>query len=71
MFGEQGAFMSTTSDIAAGGTSAAELSGAMGAVGVREATSDRARGWFTRAVTRYMRANLARLRGVAVGADGL
>jgi hypothetical protein len=45
-----------------GSITAGELAGA---VGVREGGEAPARGWFTRAVTRYMRANLERLRGVA------
>jgi hypothetical protein len=53
--------MTTTTTI-----SAAELAGT---VGVREASEVRARGWFTRAVTRYMRSNMERLRGAPVGAD--
>jgi hypothetical protein len=46
--------------------SAAQLAGS---VGVREAGERRARGWFTRAVTRYMRANLERLRSVPFSSD--
>jgi uncharacterized tellurite resistance protein B-like protein len=34
------------------------------AVGVHESAHGKPQGWFTRAVTRYMRANLERLRGV-------
>ncbi len=40
-----------------GAVSTAELAGA---AGIREGNGVRARGWFTRAVTRYMRANLQR-----------
>ncbi len=70
MSGEQGAYMSTTSDItAAGGDSYGEVLAGASAAGVREAATNRAKGWFTRAVTRYMRADLARLRGVPVSPD--
>jgi len=46
--------------------SASELAGV---VGVREGVEALSRSWFTRAVTRYMRANLERLRGVALRVD--
>lgn len=47
---------------AAPGASAVTASELAGAVGVREGNQVRARGWFNRAVTRYMRRNLERLR---------
>jgi hypothetical protein len=59
--------MSASTVTATNGTlTAAELAGA---VGVREGGEAPSRGWFTRAVTRYMRANLERLRGAPVRAD--
>lgn len=47
------------------------LAGIAGSVGIREGSGGqaRARGWFTRAVTRYMRSNLERLRGAPACAD--
>jgi hypothetical protein len=57
---------STTISGALPGVSPAELAGT---VGVREAMEARPRGWFTRAVTRYMKANLERLKGAPVSAD--
>src|ERR1700722_5570558 len=42
----------------------------VGAVGIHEGKESKPRGWFTRAVTRYMRADLRRHRGAAPTAQG-
>jgi uncharacterized tellurite resistance protein B-like protein len=62
--------MSPSNTLTNGTNGLADLSSAaVAAAGVREATETRARGWFTRAVTRYMRRNLERLRSAPTCAD--